>query len=319
MAGVGNHIYVRELTPGQIVALKEILDAQAWEMRIPPYTHWQARREKTIVTAYLSGKLTVQGQGLEDFVLYILEPEILHEASFGYGEPVPETDPLQGYVAHAGIDESGKGDYFGPLVIAAVYVAPEQARELLSLGVRDSKAIKSDKKIREIADKIPRIVNYKFALVSIGPEAYNRLYSQIGNVNRMLAWGHARALENLLEKAPECRNVLADKFGDERLIQNALLKKGREIELQQRTKAESDIAVAAASIMARNGFVAGMEKLGQEAGMTIPKGANAMVIEAARMIAGRFGVDTLSRFVKMHFQTTAKVLSSSTDVPDDPS
>ena len=309
MAAAGNHIYVKELTPDQIVRLKAILDAQAWDIKVPPYTHWQARRDKTIVTAYQSGKLTVQGQGLEDFVLFILEPEILHEASFGYDDPTPVADPLADFTAHAGIDESGKGDYFGPLVVAAVFVTPDNAQRLLDLGVKDSKAIKSDNKIRQIAEKIPFIVDHKFAIVAIGPEAYNRLYAQIGNVNRMLAWGHARALENLLEKAPECRDVLADKFGDDRLIQIALLKKGREITLSQRTKAESDIAVAAASIMARNGFVSGMEKLGRELDMTIPKGANPAVIDAARQIVARHGETALPRFVKMHFQTTSKVLA----------
>lgn len=308
MAAPKSNIYVKELTPEQIVALKVILDAQAWEMKTPPYTHWQAKREKTIVTAYCSGKLTVQGQGFEDFILFILEPEILHEAGFGYEEPEPETDPLEDFVAHAGIDESGKGDYFGPLVIAAVFVEKDDVQLLLDLGVKDSKAIKSDKKIQEIAAKIPQIVRGKLAVVTLGPEAYNRLYAGFHNLNRMLAWGHARALENLLEKAPECRNVLADKFGDERLIKNALLEKGRQIELQQRTKAESDIAVAAASIMARSGFVYGMNKLSETLGMTIPKGASAAVIEAGCQTVAKVGPEELHRFVKMHFQTTNTVL-----------
>ena len=309
------NIYVRELTAEQIGQLKEILDLQGWEMKLPPYTYWQARRDKTIVTAYCSGKLTVQGQGLEDFVLFILEPEILHEAGFGYAPPSPTVDPLAEFSPHAGIDESGKGDYFGPLVISAVYADRRAAEELLALGVKDSKAIKSDNKIRQIAEKIPAIVHYRFSLVSIGPEAYNRMYAKIGNVNRMLAWGHARALENLLEKTPECTAVLADKFGDERLIQNALLEKGRQIELQQRTKAESDIAVAAASIMARNGFVTGLERLAQAIGSTLPKGANPAVEEAARDIVARLGEDALSRVAKMHFRTTGKVLGTETD-PD---
>lgn len=299
--------YVKELTPEQIRKLEEILIPQGWTMSQIPYAHWQARMDKTTITAYQSGKLTVQGKGLEDFVLYILEPEILKEASFGY-DTEEEENPLEGFAPHAGTDESGKGDYFGPLVISSVYADMDTAEQLLDIGVRDSKAIKSDKKIAGIAAQVMKIVKGKFAIVTIGPEAYNRMYEQFGNLNRMLAWGHARALENLLEKVPECSSALSDKFGDERLIQNALMKNGRNIELLQRTKAESDIAVAAASILARNAFVSKMAAFENELGFTVPKGANAMVVEAARKIVAANGRDALRNYVKLHFKTTEKVL-----------
>ncbi|MDD3118665.1 MAG: ribonuclease HIII [Victivallales bacterium] len=307
------HIYVRTLTAEQIVRLRTILEAQGWEMKVPPYTHWQARREKTVVTAYTSGKLTVQGRELENFVLFILEPEILQEAGFGYEDAAPEAGLPAEFTPHGGSDESGKGDYFGPLVIAAVYTDRRAAEQLLELGVRDSKAIKSDPKIRRIATAIPAIVNHRFAVVTIGPEAYNRLYAKIGNVNRMLAWGHARAIENLLQKAPECTAVLADQFGNEALIKNALLQQGRQITLSQRTKAESDIAVAAASIMARNAFVAGLEQLDRLAGSPLPKGAGTKVEQTARELVARHGESILTRVAKTHFRTTAKVLGRETD------
>ncbi len=299
--------YVKELTPEQIKKLENILIPQGWEMREIPYAHWQARMDKTTITAYQSGKLTVQGKGLEDFVLYILEPEILKEASFGY-ENEEEENPLEDFTPHAGTDESGKGDYFGPLVISSVYADLDSAKQLLDIGVRDSKAIKSDKKIAGLAAQVTKIVKGKFAIVTIGPEAYNRMYEQFGNLNRMLAWGHARALENLLEKVPECTSALSDKFGDERLIQNALMKNGRNIELFQRTKAESDIAVAAASILARNAFVAKMAAFENELGFTVPKGANPAVVEAARKVVAANGQDALRQYVKLHFKTTEKVI-----------
>ncbi|MBN2640530.1 MAG: ribonuclease HIII [Victivallales bacterium] len=302
-------VYVKQLTLEQINKLHDILVPRGWEMKAIPYAHWQARLDKTSVTAYESGKLTVQGKGMEDFIIFTLEPEILQEASFGYelGMDTPETDPLEGFEPHAGIDESGKGDYFGPLVIAGVYADYNSARQLVELGVKDSKAIKSDKKIATMAPQIMRIVQGKFAIVTIGPEAYNRMYSQFANLNKMLAWGHARTIENLLEKAPECNKALSDKFANERLIENALLENGRKLELTQRTKAESDVAVAAASILARNAFVAKMDAFSRELDMEIPKGASAAVIQTARTIVGQFGDETLKRYAKMHFKTTEKV------------
>jgi len=309
---MGATSYVGELTAEQAERFKAVLDNQGWEFSTPPYTLWQAKHDKTSVTAYQSGKLTIQGRGTEELVLYTLEPEILSDFSWSIGQQTPDpaaTAPEEEYHPHAGLDESGKGDYFGPLVIACAYVDAEAAEVLRRAGVKDSKAIKSDKKIKELADLITRTLRGRFAVVAIGPEAYNRLYDKIGNLNRLLAWGHARALENLLEKAPECKAVLADKFGDERLIQRALLERGRQVELTQRTKAESDVAVAAASILARNGFVAAVARLSEEVGITLPRGAGPTIVPCARRIVSERGADQLGKYVKMHFQTTAKVLA----------
>ena len=280
-------------------------------MRPVHYTHWQARLNGLTVTAYLSGKLTVQGKNMEDFILFTLEPEILKEAGFGYENPGAAAAVVEEeeYVPHAGLDESGKGDYFGPLVIACAYLDDHAARKLLNAGVKDSKAIKSAARIAALANEIMRASNGRFAIVTIGPEAYNRLYQQFRNLNSMLAWGHARALENLLEKAPECTSVLADKFAGEHLIRNALLAKGKNVVLTQRTKAESDIAVAAASILARNAFVARMDAISRELNIDIPKGAGPAVLAAARTIVAEHGQDTLAKYVKLHFKTTAEVLA----------
>lgn len=305
--------YLGQLTPEQAAMLRDKLEIQGWEFTTPPYTLWQAKKDKTTATAYQSGKFMIQGRGTEDLVLYVLEPEILNDFSWSTTPTVnePETDPLEDYRPHAGLDESGKGDYFGPLVVACAYVDAEAAATLIKAGVKDSKAIKSDKKIRDLATAITRAVKGQFAVVTIGPEAYNRLYTQFGNLNRLLAWGHARALENLLEKAPDCQAVLADKFGDERLIRNALLNRGRTVTLDQRTKAESDVAVAAASILARNGFIHGLDRLGQEAGLTLPRGAGPTITTCGQELVAKFGADALGKYAKTHFLTTGKILSPS--------
>lgn len=305
--------YVTELTAAQAKKLGQMLTKRGWEMRELQYTHWQARKDKTTVTAYQSGKMTAQGKGMEDFILFILEPEILKRSGFGYPSDSDKSSaeskvtPID-FVPHGGIDESGKGDFFGPLVICACYVDSNSYSALLGAGVKDSKAIKSDAKIRIVATRIKRIVGDAYSVVKIGNESYNRMYAQIGNLNRLLAWGHARSIENLLEKVPKCQQLLADKFANERVLQQALMPKGKKVKLTQRTKAESDVAVAAASILARDLFVREMERLGQELGMKIlPKGAGRKVDETAAKIVKKVGFDKLNRYAKLHFKTVEKV------------
>ncbi|MBE6408702.1 MAG: ribonuclease HIII [Lentisphaerae bacterium] len=294
---------VKKLEEEQLLQLRSVLLENGWELTDAPYCFYKAKKEKTTVAAYTSGKLVVQGKGTADFVEFLLEPYIT-------GVELPEEQ--EPFSPHAGIDESGKGDFFGPLVVSCVYVENEDVAEKLSaLGVRDSKQIKSDKKIAGIASEIMKLVQGKFAIVVIGPEAYNRAYAKIGSLNRLLAWGHARSLENLLEKAPECPAALADKFGDEHLIRNALLENGRKIHLDQRTKAESDIAVAAASILARAEFVRRLEALAGIAGVdTLPKGAGSQVDSVAAQIAGSGGAELLEKISKRHFTTFEKALKN---------
>ena len=207
-------------------------------------------------------------------------------------------------IERVGIDESGKGDYFGPLVIAAVFVDATTQGELTLMQVRDSKKI-SDGRILDMAPDIRAICLH--SIIAIGPQRYNELYVKIRNLNRLLAWGHAKALETLLEKV-SCRRAIADQFGDERLILNALQEKGRTIVLEQRHKAESDLAVAAASILARAEFLLRLQRLSDENGTTLPKGASPAVELAGRMIVKKHGEERLGSVAKLHFKTTQAVL-----------
>jgi len=206
-----------------------------------------------------------------------------------------------------GIDESGKGDYFGPLVIAGVYVAREQEEPLRAAGVRDSKAL-SDKKVAAFAEQIR--VLCPFTIVAIGPERYNSLQTSFKNLNHLLAWGHARAIENLLEKVP-CDRVVVDQFGDERFLKNALLAKGRTVTLIQKPRAEEEVAVAAASIIARAEFLRRLQELSTRYGVSLPKGASDTVITAGKEFVRRHGAEALSQVAKLHFRTTASVLGKS--------
>jgi len=299
--------YVTTLNKEQLDQLTLLLKERCWEMSKLPHAHWKTKQNKTNIVAYESGKLVIQGKDTEDFVLFTLEPEILKKATLGY-EKKTETPDTAPFSPHAGIDESGKGDFFGPLVVAAVFVDNESRFKLLKLGVKDSKLIKNDNKIITVAKKIRLAVNGNFSVVAIGPEAYNRLYGNFKNLNKLLAWGHSRALENLLNKEINCPWALSDKFGHEKLIKQALFNKGKEIELKQQTKAESDIAVAAASILARAEFVTKIKKLGDDIGILLPKGASKAVLDTTVKIIRQFGQDKLNTLAKTHFKTLQKAL-----------
>jgi ribonuclease HIII len=212
---------------------------------------------------------------------------------------------IKHHIERIGIDESGKGDYFGPLVIAAVFVDATTQGELALMQVRDSKKI-SDGRILEMAPDIKTICPH--SVIAIGPQKYNELYAKIKNLNRLLAWGHAKALENLLERV-SCERAISDQFGNERLILNVLQEKGRKIVLEQRPKAESDMAVAAASILARAEFLLRLKRLSGEVGTTLPKGASPTVELAARMVIKKHGQDRLGTVAKLHFKTTQAVLA----------
>jgi ribonuclease HIII len=300
--------YTISILPSQAEALRNLLKDRGFEFADRPYTLFFAQKEKLSVAVYEKGpKVVVQGKETEDFVRFYLEPEILKEARVGYEEVL---NPAM-FEPHFGIDESGKGDFFGPLVIAGVYVDREIARQLLALGVTDSKKIGSDNRIHQLADEIGRTSGLAANVVLIGPEKYNSLYEKFGNLNDLLAWGHARVIENLLLQRPDCKRSLSDKFANERVIQRALLKQAREIQIDQQTKAESDIAVAAASILAREKFVRWMESRGRALGIMLPKGVSAAVKSAARAVVEKAGRDSLRTVAKMHFRTSAEVLDES--------
>jgi len=217
---------------------------------------------------------------------------------------VPATSTLSS-LNRIGIDESGKGDYFGPLVIAAVFVTPASEQDLALMQVRDSKKI-SDGRILDMAPDVRLVCPH--SVVAIGPQRYNELYAKINNLNRLLAWGHARALENLLQQV-DCDLAIADQFGDERLILNALQEKGKQIRLVQRTRAEADLAVAAASILARAEFLLRLQRLSEDVRTALPKGASAAVELAGRMVVRKYGEDRLGTVAKLHFKTTKQVLA----------
>ncbi len=300
--------YTHTLTRDQASTLRTLLAESGFQFSPKQYTLFFARKNSLSVTVYEKGpKVLVQGKGVEEFVQFELEPKILGEAKLGY----EEVHSPEMFEPHFGVDESGKGDFFGPLVVAGVYVDRGIARKLIDAGVQDSKRIGSDARIRALAETIRKSTAGLIETVLIGPERYNELYQKFGNLNKLLGWGHARVIENLLAKKSDCPRALSDQFADARVIEQSLLRHGRKIDIEQRTKAESDIGVAAASILAREAFINWLERRGKELGLRLERGVSANVKEAAKKLVEINGPRVLRGLAKVHFRTAHEI------APDD--
>jgi len=304
--------YIHALTNEQTTKLRALLEELGFEFSPKQYTLFFAQKNKLSVAVYEKGpKVLVQGRDVEEFVQFELEPKILGEAKLGY----EEVHSPEMFEPHFGVDESGKGDFFGPLVIAGVYVDRGIGRKLLDAGVVDSKRIGSDTRIRALADTIRKSSQGLVETVLIGPAKYNELYEKFGNLNKLLGWGHARVIENLLAKKPACQRSLSDQFADARVISASLLRHGRKITIEQRPRAESDIAVAAASILAREAFIDWLERKGKELGLRLERGVSSSIKENARKLVEMNGPHALREVAKVHFRTAHEIAPNDYPAP----
>lgn len=285
--------FVTEIDTSLAPKFKQDLIDQGFQLSQPAYTIFQAKKQGVSCTLYESGKLMVQGKGKDDFISYYLEPEILGNLSYTYPETTIDTSP------HIGVDEAGKGDVFGPLCVAALYADSTQITALVQMGIRDSKRL-SDSAIIKIAEKIKKECDY--SIIKIFPKRYNELYDQFKNLNHLLAWGHATAIEELVAKS-SCTEVIIDQFASEHVVENALKRKGLQVNLSQRHRGEEDIVVAGASILARAAFVQGIDRLSKEFQQELPKGASSLVVTAGRKFVGIHGEQALHQVAKLHFKT----------------
>src|SRR6266540_2678599 len=263
--------YTHPLTKEQATKLRALLEELGFEFSPKQWTIFFAQKNKLSVAVYEKGpKVLVQGRGVEEFVQFELEPKILGEAKL-------------------------------------VYVDRGIARKLLDAGVVDSKRISSDARVRALADTIRKTSQGLVETVLIGPAKYNELYEKFGNLNRLLGWGHARVIENLLARKPGSPRSLSDQFADARIIKESLMRHGRNIVLEQRPRAESDIAVAAASIIAREGFINWLERKGKELGMRLERGVSPGVKQTARKLVELNGPQALREVAKVHFRTAHEI------------
>lgn len=287
-----SHVFT--LSPSQMQRLKTLV-AEGYELGTAPYAEFTAKADQLSLALYTSGKLVIQGKRAAEFVELTLEPLVLMEVRVA---------PAIERTWRIGVDEAGKGDYFGPLVVAGVCAGEDRLDALLKLGVRDSKTI-DDAAILRLAREIQRTVRY--SLVRFFPDRYNALYLEFGNLNKMLAWGHAKAIQ-VLEKEHPVGYARIDQFAAPWVVESALRRQKVEVRLEQSIKGESDPVVAAASILARAAFLEGLAECGRQVGHHLPKGAGSPVLEAARQLVDLKGVAALPQCAKLHFKTTQVVL-----------
>ena len=259
----------------------------------------EADKLKVLVYFGKSGNKTVI-QGNKNSQLYVDVNNLLLDKTL-----VNNIDDFPEPPHYIGTDESGKGDYFGPLVVAGVIVDSITSVQLRKIGVKDSKLL-SDDLIKKLAPRLKNIVNNKFDIIVITPKTYNNLHAKMKNVNRILGWSHAKVIENLLAKE-DVSEAISDKFGNERLIKDSLQEKGKKINLMQFTKAEKYTAVAAASILARNRFNEWFDELSEKKNLSLPKGASKIVDNTLKEIKIKYGLEFLTEIAKVHFKTTNKI------------
>jgi len=295
-------LHTLKITDEQAKKLDEWLDKHLWAPYKVNYARFAYKGRDVNVVMYESGKLVIQGKGTEDFVQFVLEPEITGFAQMGYDDVLhPEW-----YELHAGIDESGKGDLFGPLVSACVVADGDAVRQWVDEGLKESKKVTSDKVVLAMAKKIKNTKGVAVKVSYASMEKYNALYIKFGrNLYKLLAWFHATAITSALEQRHAPWGML-DQFTKQPLVQNQLNVPNFELKMQ--TKAEEDPVVAAASIIARATYIYSMKKLSEECGIELKKGASAEVRKQAVEIVKKFGPEGLKRFAKLHFKTAIEAI-----------
>ena len=295
-------IYTITLNQKELAKLNDHCQVSSYEPYFVEHALFAYKGNQVNIVAYKSGKVVIQGKRTEDFVTYTLEGEITLTPRLGY-------DSIHNpswFEAHAGMDESGKGDFFGPLVTACVIAEEGVAQKLIDAGVKDSKSITSDAAILKLEGMIRKMPGLVVKTTFAGMEKYNELYGKFGNnLNRLLAWMHATALKDALKQKPVSWGLL-DQFSEAPLVQNYL--KDLPFELRMQTKAESDPIVAAASIIARATYVKELEKLSEQAGEKLLKGAGTNVLKQGQSLVKKLGEDALKRFAKCHFRTAYTIL-----------
>jgi len=298
------------ILPEKFEKFKEFLAKNAYSFEERPHQYFLARKEGLVVNLYLNGKIVIAGKDdnkRKDVMAFL---ETLQAEQHNKNEKVYA--PIEVSGVRIGTDEVGKGDYFGPLVIAGILADESQILKMENLGIKDSKSL-SDTTVQNFAGQIKKIVGQKqFSIVVISPIKYNLLLSKMKNLNRLLGWGHARAIENILIHHAKCQTAISDQFGDQSFIENALMKLGKKIQLIQTPKAEREMTVAAASILARAEFINRMNEMSESYGFEFPKGATDVITTAENFVE-KFGSKALLNVAKVHFKTTGKISNISKD------
>ena len=291
--------YSQKINQEQGLEIKFLLQSLNAAFDVVQYSFWRAKTSSFQVIYYTSGKILIQGKEISEIVNKISVLCNKNNTTVQKEYSLIDTNGEK----YIGTDESGKGDFFGPLIVAGVQSDGINNKKFIDLGIKDSKKL-NDNQILKMAGYIK--ANSVHSVIVIMPKKYNELYSKFNNLNKLLAWAHSRAIENILEKSP-CNYALADKFGDESLIQNALMNKGKKIILKQCVRAEADIIVAAASVLARAEFVKRMKDMSNLYETDFSKGASQSVKLQAKSFIQKYSCERLNEIAKMHFKTAKEL------------
>jgi ribonuclease HIII len=289
-------VHTVKLDTVQMRTLSDLCSGKGFEKYDVPHAMFAFRGNGLNLVAYKTGKLVIQGKKTEEFIQFELEPKVTFHASLGYNN----VEHPEWFEEHAGMDESGKGDLFGPPVTACVIAGGDVVRQFISDGIRDSKSVSNDGMIFSLESKILK-ADCATSVMQISTEKYNELYDKFGrNMNTLLGWMHSRSLRNALQKRPVPWGML-DQFSKRPIVQTFF--EDKNFDLRMQTKAEADPVVAAASILARAEYARKIDALSKKAGFKISKGAGKITIDQANEIVKKFGHENLRGFVKLHFAT----------------
>lgn len=294
---MANQTLVLRVPPGEQALLRERLSQGTFEHRSVPHALFSVKGEGVVATLYSSGKLVIQGTDPLMFVARFVPESAQQEVKPKERAKTSEA-PRTFDRPTVGSDESGKGDFFGPLVVAAVRLEPHEARALLDAGVMDSKKV-SDARALKLGAWLRGEVEHSLELLE--PADYNARWEQQG-LHTLLSELHARAIRAVAHRGDR---VVIDQFSTKDEIGPALC--DLELDVERRTRAESELAVAAASILARAEFLVRLKELGDEAGLVLPKGASGLVDEAGAQLVRDHGLEALGRFAKVHFKNSEKL------------
>lgn len=283
---VAQRTLVIQLDASRARTLQRELERAGFEFRGVPYASFSARQDGVIATHYTSGKLVVQAS----------DPDGFCERFLGIAPPEKEHARDETTV---GSDESGKGDYFGPLVVAGVRLEPKFAKELAGGPVRDSKQLSDETCLRlgaALRGKLPH------AIARLDPPQYNAEHARVKNLNPMLAKLHGDVIREL---AAPGMLVVVDQFGPEELVASEVRDLG--VRLVQRPRGEEIPAVAAASVIAREQFLVALAELSDRWALDLCKGAGDPTDRAAKKFLRLHGFEKLGDVAKLHFRTTQKI------------
>ncbi len=285
-------------------------------LKAPPYTVFQVKEIDCVTTLYESGKVMFQGIGADIEASYWIEEERIKNGRIidisGKEKSIKnektKSEPSFLNISTIGSDEVGTGDFFGPIVVTATYVAKEDIQFLLDLGVRDSKKI-NDVKIKKIAPAIIKRIPYSTFILT--NDAYNKNWSEDLNMNKIKAILHNKVLVRMKNKGYKYDKIVVDQFVYPAKYYEHIKQAGEVVrDITFMTKAEDKVlSVASASIISRYIFLGEMKELSESLGVDIPKGAGPAVDEIGIEIVKKYGFDKLKEIAKLNFKNKDKIKS----------